>query len=131
MNIASICAIAIVTAILSLMIKQKNAEIALMLSICCSVMILSAIFSYANSIVQTVNSIVASSNINIEYIKIMLKAIGICIATEFTVSICKEAGQQGIATNVLLAGKILVIVVSLPLYSDILNTIKNLISGNL
>ena len=126
MNIISICVLALVTAVIAVMIKQKNSEIALMLSISCGVIILVSILSQISEIISTVNSIVAASNMNIEYIKILLRVIGISLLTEFAVSVCKEAGQQGIASNVLLAGKIMITVISLPLYSEILNTVMSL-----
>ena len=67
---------------------------------------------------------------NIEYIKILLKVIGICIVTELAVSVCKESGQQAIAANVTLAGKILIMVASLPLYTEIFNTVASLVNNS-
>ncbi|MEE1060213.1 MAG: stage III sporulation AC/AD family protein [Ruminococcus sp.] len=126
MNIISICVLALVTAIIAVMIKQKNGEIALMLSISCGVIILVSLLSQVSQIISTVNSIVAVSDMNIEYIKILLKVIGVSFLTEFAVSVCKESGQQGIASNVLLSGKIMITAISLPLYSEILNTVLSI-----
>lgn len=126
MNIISICVLAVVTVIIAVMLKPKNGEIALMLCISCAVIILLSVFSQVSQVVTTVNSIVAAADINTNYIAILLKVIGICLLTEFSVSVCRDAGQQGIATNVLLTGKILVTVTALPLYSEILNTVLTL-----
>ena len=126
MNIISICVLALVTAVIAVMLKQKNGEIALMLSISCGVIILISVLSDVMEIIHTVNSIVAVSDMNIEYIKILLKVIGISLITEFAVSVCRESGQQGIASNVLLSGKIMITVVSLPLYSEILDTVLSI-----
>ena len=124
MNIITIAAVAIVSAISAVAIKKHNGEISLMLSIACGVISLTA------TILQTVNKIAAASDMNIEYIKILLKVIGICIVTELAVSVCKESGQQAIATNVTLAGKILIMVTSLPLYTEILNTVVSLVENS-
>lgn len=126
MNIISICVLALVTAVIAVMIRQKNGEIALMLSISCGVIILLSLLSQISGIISTVNSIVAVSDMNIEYIKILLKVIGVSLLTEFAVSVCKESGQQGIASNVLLSGKIMITAISLPLYSEILNTVMSI-----
>lgn len=126
MNIISICVLALVTAVIAVMIRQKNGEIALMLSISCGVIILLSLLSQISGIISTVNSIVAMSDMNIEYIKILLKVIGVSLLTEFAVSVCKESGQQGIASNVLLSGKIMITAISLPLYSEILNTVMSI-----
>ena len=126
MNIITIAAVAIVSAISAVAIKKHNGEI----SIACGVILLTAVISFAASILQTVNKIAAASDMNIEYIKILLKVIGICIVTELAVSVCKESGQQAIATNVTLAGKILIMVTSLPLYTEILNTVVSLVENS-
>ena len=123
MNMLSIGVLAVIAVILSLTIRPKNGEIALMLTLSCSVLILLSVFSRASEIIGTVNSIVAASQTNISYIVILLKVIGICLLTEFAVNTCRDAGSQSLAGNVSLAGKLLVTVTALPLYADILNTV--------
>ena len=73
MNIITIAVVAIVSAISAVTIKKHNGEISLMLSIACGVILLTAVFSFSATILQTVNKIAAASDMNIEYIKILLK----------------------------------------------------------
>lgn len=100
-----------------------------MLGISCSVIILIGVLTQVSAIITTINQIIASSGISIDYIVILLKSIGICLVTEFTVNTCKDSGSQSLASNVSLAGKIMVTVTALPLYSDILKTVLSL-AGN-
>lgn len=129
MNILSISVLAVVTVIICVMLKPKNAEISVMLGISCSVIILIGVLTQVSAIVTTINQIIASSGISIDYIVILLKSIGICLVTEFAVNTCKDSGSQSLASNVSLAGKIMVTVTALPLYSDILKTVLSL-AGN-
>ena len=85
------------------------------------------VLSQAISVIDAVNNIIAVSQISTSYIVILLKVIGICLLTEFAVNTCKDAGSQSIANNVSLAGKIMVTVTALPLYTDILNTVLSLL----
>ena len=110
MNILSVCVLAVVTVIFIAALRPKNAEIALLLGVGCSVLILVFVLSQAQSVVNTVNSIVAAAQI------------------EFAVNTCRDAGSQALAGNVSLAGKILVTVTALPLYADILNAVIKLLS---
>lgn len=126
MNILSICVLAIVTVIMSVMLKSRNSEIAIILAASCSVIILLAVLSQVSQVTATINQIIAVSGISTSYVVILLKVIGICFITEFAVNTCKDAGSQSLANNVSLAGKIMVTVTSLPLYSDILNTVLSL-----
>ena len=127
MNIVSIGVLAVVAVIVALTLRPKNAEIALMLTVACSVLILVALLSQARQLIGTVNSIVAASQINTGYIAILLKVVGICLLTEFAVNTCRDAGSQSLAGNVSLAGKLLVTITALPLYTDILNTVIGLV----
>lgn len=127
MNIVSIGVLAVVAVIVALTLRPKNAEIALMLTVACAVLILLAVLSQAGQIIGTVNSIVAAAQINTGYIAILLKVVGICLLTEFAVNTCRDAGSQSLAGNVSLAGKLLVTITALPLYTDILNTVIGLV----
>lgn len=129
MNILSISLLAMIAVIIMVMLKPKNGEIAIMLGICASVIILLAVLSQVTQIMDTINNIIAVSGISTSYIVILLKVIGICLITEFAVNTCKDAGSQSLAGNVSLAGKILVTITALPLYSDILNTVTGLMNS--
>ncbi len=129
MNILSISLLAVIAVIIMVMLKPKNGEIAIMLGISASVIILLAVLSQVTQIMDTINNIIAVSGISTSYIVILLKVIGICLITEFAVNTCKDAGSQSLAGNVSLAGKILITITALPLYSDILNTVIGLINN--
>ena len=79
MNILSISVLAVVTVIICVMLKPKNAEISVMLGISCSVIILIGVLTQVSAIVTTINQIIASSGISVDYIVILLKSIGICL----------------------------------------------------
>ena len=126
MNVVTICVLAIVAIIIITALKAKNSEIALMLSISASILILFSVITSFSQVADTINNIIAVSGISTNYITILLKVIGICLLTEFTVNACKDAGSNSLANNVSLAGKILITVTSIPLYNDILNTVLSL-----
>ncbi len=128
MSIFSICVLAVVTVIIIVTLRPKNNEIAIMLGVCCAVIILLNILFQVSSIIGTINNIVAAADISINYVVILLKVVGICLLTEFAVNTCKDAGSQSLAGNVSLAGKIMVTITALPLYGDILNTVLSLMS---
>lgn len=58
-----------------------------------------------------------------EYIAVVLKMIGIAYISEFTATLCKDAGQHVIACQVDFFGKMSMVVVSLPVLQTLLETI--------
>ncbi len=129
MNILSISILSVLTVIIITTLRPKNSEIALMLGLSCSVIVLLTVLSQVSGMVATINNIIAVSQISTSYVVILLKVIGICLVTEFAVNVCKDAGSQSLANNVSLAGKIMATITSLPLYADILNTVLSLVSA--
>ena len=50
----------------------------------------------------------------------ILKALGICIITNFSVELCTDFGQTSLASKVEMAGKISIFILSLPILENIL-----------
>ena len=69
------------------------------------------------------NKLKVSSN----FINILLKITGISILTEFAVSICKDSGENAIASKIDLGGKIIILSFSIPIISALLETLLNLL----
>jgi stage III sporulation protein AD len=82
-----------------------------------------------NAVYSTLKSMFSTADINVTYISILLKAMGICFITEFACDCCIDAGQKALAGNISLAGKIIVLVTAIPLYQDVLNTVLSLTGG--
>lgn len=129
MNIVSICALAIVCAVLSLTIKRYNNELSILISISCAVIILLSVIEYVITSIDTVSTILADANISSEYIIILLKVMGICFLTEFTCDCTKEAGLNSLSGNIALAGKVLVLITAMPMFTRILSVVTSLTGG--
>ena len=127
MSIVSVSALAIASVILILTLKPKNAEIAVMLGIAASAVIILNLLVSAAGITQKVSEIAAASGISTGYIAVLLKVVGICLITEFAANTCRDSGCSSLAGSVTLTGKILITAAALPLYSDILATVTELI----
>lgn len=130
MDILSICAVAIVSAVLSLTLRRHNRELSLIISIGAAIIILLCVIDYILSSIDTVSTILAQANISAENIIILLKAMGICFLTEFTCDCVKEAGLDSLSSNIALAGKVLVLVTALPMFTQILSVVTSLTGGD-
>ena len=62
--------------------------------------------------------------LNSDYFKTMWKILGITYAAEFSSAICKDAGYQTIALQIEVFAKITILVLSLPVLSALLQTIR-------
>jgi stage III sporulation protein AD len=60
---------------------------------------------------------------NGQFLGILLKITGIAFLTEFAVSVCKDSGETAIASKVDLGGKVIIIAISIPIISSLLETV--------
>lgn len=74
-------------------------------------------------IIKLLSDFSNKTSINSQFLGILLKITGIALLTEFAVSVCKDSGENSIASKVDLGGKIMIISVSIPIISSLLETI--------
>ncbi len=62
-----------------------------------------------------------------EYIKLMMKVLGITLITQFVSDMCRDAGENTLANQTETATKIIVVLMVLPLFESVLNIITGLL----
>lgn len=128
MNIFVIAGLAIsVTAIISVL-KEIKPEFTLIISTVFGIIILSSLYSPIKDIISSMYTVAQQTGIKNEIMSPVIKITGISIIAEFAASICTDAGQSNIATKVESAGKITVLAISVPIITQILDTVLNLLN---
>ncbi len=128
MEIVKIIGIGLIGVIFSIVLKENKKDFAIYVGLICGILIIFFTINKLNSIILFINSLVGKTNLNSDFIKILLKITGISILTEFAVSICKDSGENAIANKIDLGGKIIVISMSIPVISNMLNGLLELLS---
>ena len=59
--------------------------------------------------------------------RILLKALGICYLTDFASGICRDSGENTLASQTLMAGKTALLITSLPMLEALIGVIKTLL----
>lgn len=67
------------------------------------------------SLLQTAQSFFDGAMVDREYFVVLLKVTGLAILTQFASDLCRDHGQNALATQTEFAGKVLMISASLPL----------------
>lgn len=123
MEIIKIIGIGLIALITIIIIKQYKPEFALYISLAASILILTMAFDKLFSVIDLLRHLANKTSISTTYITLLLKITGIAILTEFAVSICKDCGETAIANKMDIAGKIIIVSVSIPIISSLLETI--------
>lgn len=127
MDIIKIIGIGFIGVIIIILIKQYRPEFAIYVSIGAGILIFSIIAGKLSGIIEVLKSFTNKTSINNEFLTLLIKITGIAILTEFAVSICKDSGESAIASKVDLSGKVIIMSMSIPIMSSLLETIISIL----
>lgn len=127
MEIMQIIGVALVSTTLCLVIKKDRPEIANFIAIITGVIILLSVMFKLNFIVEGIGELANKANIPTMYISLIIKLIGIAYLIEFAISLCKDCGENNIASKLEFGGKIVVMSMSFPILISIVEMILDII----
>ena len=118
----------IVIAILAVQFKTVKTEYSIFISLAGCVLIFGFSLSRINDIVKIFEMIKSWSWINNEYIKILLKIMGIAFITEIASDIAKDCGFTALANQSQILGKLSILAVSIPIFLQLFTSVGELLS---
>ena len=126
-DIIKIIGVGIIALITIIIIKQYKPEFAIYISIVAGVIILFMIMDKLQGIITLLQNISNKSGINSKFLSLLLKITGIAFLAEFAINICKDAGEGAIASKVELGSKVIIVSMSIPIVSSLLEVILKLL----
>lgn len=127
MNVFAIVGAGIAAAALSAVLRQYNKEFGLYISLGASAVILIAVLCTVSPLLELVGELNETAGIDTAYLSILLKAVAVCYVTQLASDCCKDSGEAAIASRIDFAGRIAVLLISVPLFESMLSLIKDLI----
>lgn len=127
MEIIKIIGIALIALIIIIMLKQYRPEYAIFISLLTGVLILLLVMDRLTGIINLIQSIQDKFSINTQFIALLIKITGIAFLSEFAVSVCKDSGEGAIASKIELGSKIIIISMSIPIISSLLEIILKIL----
>lgn len=127
MEIAGIIALCILTAVVTLFLKQYKPEYSLVLSAAAGCVVTVMLIAYVSAIKGELSEVFSATGIDGEILVIVFKAMGICYIVSFASDLCKDFGQTSLASKVEMAGKISVVILNIPLIKLIVESALELI----
>lgn len=128
MNIIGLVGIGITAAILAIVIKQYKPEIAMLISVLAGVIILTVAVSVLAPVLKTISELTGMAGLDSTYANALLKALAIVYITQLASDSCKDVGETAIASKLELAGKIAVVLISLPMFQAIVEMVIKLLN---
>ena len=127
MDIVKIIGIGLIAVVIILILKQYKPEFAIYVSLIAGIAILFISLTQLSGVLDLLKNISSKANINSQYLSLLLKITGIAFLTEFAVSVSNDCGETAIARKMDVGGKVIIISISIPIITALLETILKII----
>lgn len=126
MEILQIVGLGIVAAVIIVVLRNQKPEMAMQVSIVTGVVIFLLLVSKISSVLDLLEVYADRVGINAVYFTTVLKIVGIAYIAEFGAEVCRDAGESSIASKIELGGKVIIVVLAVPIVTSLLELITNI-----
>lgn len=127
MVILRLCAIAAITAVCALILKSHKSELAPLCVAAGGVLMILYAFDYVSESLDLLKQFTEQTGISNSVIRVIFKIIGIGYVVELTASSVKDLGFESIADKLIMCGRIVIFLVSVPILQSLYEVIISLI----
>ncbi len=118
----------IVAAVLAMQFQNTQKEYIILIGLSVAILIFFSMLIELEVIVEAIYVIEEAISIDVEYIQVILKMLGITYVAELASSICKDVGYGSIGKQIELFGKVTILALSMPVLLALLQTIEVFLS---
>ncbi len=122
-DIVKIIGVGLLAVIIIIILKQYRPEFAIYASMIAGMIILFLVIDKLAGVINLLTNLSNKASINTQFLSVILKITGIAILIEYATSISKDSGEIAVANKIELGGRIVIIAISIPIISSLLETI--------
>lgn len=122
-----VISISIVAAFLSSILKKEHREYSIAIIIVTGLIVIYVCLNSLTVVVDNIKAIIEKSGVENSYYVLILKVIGIAYISEFTSTILSDADETALAKKVEMAGKIIIFIMVIPVFSYVAELVISMI----
>ncbi len=123
----AIIGISLSALILAVFLKDSNKSASLGIMLAACLLIFLSIASSLGDVFSSISRVSEGVEAAGAYVKLMLKVLGIVLITQFISDICRDNGENALASQTETAAKVIVISMLLPMFEAVINIITGLL----
>ena len=128
MGIFQIVATGVLSAMLAITIKKQSPEIAIVITVAASVLIFIMVLPMVAQTVSVLSRVGEMLEGGGQYVSLALRVIGVAYMAELGASVCSDAGETAIAAKIDFAGKVCIVVLSIPILKGIFDLLLGMVN---
>ena len=127
MDILKVAALALTGVILSLLVKDFRGGYSIYIALIIGILIFLYMGDYLQKAIDLLRSLTDNTGLGSGSVGILFKVLGIAYLTEFSAQLCKDAGVAALGMKVELAGKLMILVSAIPVFTSLADLILSLL----
>lgn len=120
-DLVKITGIGFMGGMMALTVRKERPEFALMTALITSVVILGYTIASVSGLVGDMCVLIEECGMDIKYFSVCIKAVGLAYISQFAAEILRDGGENAIASKIEAAGKISILVITMPIMSSFLS----------
>lgn len=119
--------IVLISIVLVIFLRDVNKEFAFFVTIASSILLFSVVISEFYDVISSIFLMSESIGSINSYVKLMIKILVLVLISQFVIDLCRDNGENTLASQTELASKIIILVMVMPLFNSVLNIITGLL----
>lgn len=125
--IVKVTAACLLGALLAALLKKSNPELALLLAVAACVIVLAVVIKGLDEIFAFLDEIMTWGGLSADIFSPLWKTVGIALVTRVGTELCKDAGENAMASLVEMTGAFGAVLVAIPLFQAAWEMLRALI----
>ncbi len=116
-------------AMLAVLLRTQRPELAMCLGLAAAAVVAILLVRQIAPLISAMRRMLTMTSLPTEGFGVVLKAAGVCLLTQITADTCRDAGETALAAKAELAGRVLMLMLAVPLFEELLTLVTTLIGG--
>jgi stage III sporulation protein AD len=127
LEILQVVALGLIVAVFAVLLRRERPEMAMILALGFGVIVFLMVLNKLGAIITVFQDVTRRAQVDELYLTTLLKILGIAYIAEFGAQVCRDSGEGTVANKIELAGKVLIMILALPIFVAILEAIMRLL----
>ena len=126
-QIFQLVGVAFVTAVAAILVKSTKPELAFVVTIAGSIILLLFALEIFRGSMDIFAEIAEATGLSATIVRTLLKMVGIGYIVEFSAGVLHDFGQDSLADKLIFCGKIVILVLAVPILESVLGLVSDLL----
>lgn len=122
-------ALAIISAILSMVVGKQDKDFGLLISIAACTMLTAIAISFLTPVFTFVQRLETLGNLKGDMLEVLTRVLGIGIVSEIASMVCTDAGNATLSKSIQLLGSAVILYLSIPMFTSLINMIEEILGA--